>query len=93
MGFAYELGATRPVDPGTATERNAFHGPRLTPSFGFTPFSLLPFEQFPAGHYRGTLELEVPVSGWFGIQPRAAGPPPPHFVVAPAVGLNLNFAM
>jgi hypothetical protein len=93
LGAGYDLGATAPTAGQDPPSRYGLHGPHLTPSLSFAPLALEPLAGLPAGHRNGYIELEIPVFGWFGVRAHDNSPSAPDFVVAPAVGLNFNYAL
>jgi hypothetical protein len=92
--FAFMLGAGYEVvwnvykAPGEerSSQRYAFHGPRVTPSFSYTFLNDLPRIGLPAGRRTFYAELEMPTSVWFGTGDA------PHTTLVPGLGLSLFYA-
>jgi hypothetical protein len=89
LGGGYEVVFDLYRAPGekTSSERYLLHGPRLTPSFSFSLVSRSPFYGLPAERRTVYLELEAPVSFWFGTGSA------PSWTLAPGVELSLFGAL
>lgn len=87
-GLAYEAVLTyRLHDDQSSSLEYVLHGPRITPALSFAPLSPdSRYAGFPLGRRTALLELEVPVSGWFGT--RGA----PAFTLVVGMGLDFTFA-
>lgn len=84
VGLGYDAVWVYRTGPRPAPLEYFLHGPRLTPSLMWAPFSQKSrYPGFPLGRRTVYLELEAPVSGWFGT--RGA----PAFTFVPGVGFHL----
>ena len=91
-GVAYDVAVTGALVEHAPT-RYGLHGPRVTPAVSFAPLNLSPVAGFPDDHRTLYIELEIPLSGWFAVRVDDSAPEPPAFLLVPAVGLHVNYAM
>jgi hypothetical protein len=84
VGLAYDAVFVYRMGPQPAPLEYVLHGPRLTPSLMWAPFSQdSRYPGFPLGRRTVYFELEMPVSGWFGT--RGA----PAFTFVPGAGFHV----